>query len=126
MNQDDIDPYSHRVIGCAIEVHRALGPGLMERVYEECLCQELAQAGLRHERQRAVPVVYKGRTLDLDFRADVIVEDTLLLEIKAQRETLPLHEAQLLTYMKLTGIALGLLLNFNVSVLKDGVRRRRL
>ena len=124
MHQDD--PYSWRVIGCAIEVHRTLGPGLMESVYEACLCHELTLAGLRFERQRKVPVVYKDARLDLDFRADVVVEDSLLLEIKAARDILPLHEAQLLTYLRLTGIKLGLLLNFNVPVLKDGVRRRRL
>ena len=124
MHQDD--PYSWRVIGCAIEVHRTLGPGLMESVYEACLCHELALAGLRFERQRRVPVVYKDARLDLDFRADVVVEDALLLEIKAVRDILPLHEAQLLTYLRLTGIKLGLLLNFNVPVLKDGMRRRRL
>ena len=124
MHQDD--PYSWRVIGCAIEVHRTLGPGLMESVYEACLCHELTLAGIRFERQRKVPVVYKDARLDLDFRADVVVEDTLLLEIKAARDILPLHEAQLLTYLRLTGIRLGLLLNFNVPVLKDGVRRRRL
>ena len=124
MHQDD--PYSWRVIGCAIEVHRTLGPGLMESVYEACLCHELALAGLRFERQRRVPVVYKDARLDLDFRADVVVEDALLLEIKAARDILPLHEAQLLTYLRLTGIKLGLLLNFNVPVLKDGMRRRRL
>ena len=124
MHQDD--PYSWRVIGCAIKVHRTLGPGLMESVYEACLCHELALAGLRFERQRRVPVVYKDARLDLDFRADVVVEDALLLEIKAARDILPLHEAQLLTYLRLTGIKLGLLLNFNVPVLKDGMRRRRL
>ena len=124
MHQDD--PYSWRVIGCAIEVHRTLGPGLMESVYEACLCHELTLAGLRFERQRRVPVVYKDARLDLDFRADVVVEDALLLEIKAARDILPLHEAQLLTYLRLTGIKLGLLLNFNVPVLKDGMRRRRL
>lgn len=124
MHQDD--PYSWRVIGCAIEVHRTLGPGLMESVYEACLCHELALAGLRFERQRRVPVVYKDARLDLDFRADVVVEDALLLEIKAARDILPLHEAQLLTYLRLTGIKLGLLLNFNVPVLRDGMRRRRL
>ena len=124
MHQDD--PYSWRVIGCAIEVHRTLGPGLMESVYEACLCHELTLAGLRFERQRKVPVVYKDSRLDLDFRADVVVEDALLLEIKAARDILPLHEAQLLTYLRLTGIKLGLLLNFNVPVLRDGVRRRRL
>ncbi len=124
MHQDD--PYSWRVIGCAIEVHRTLGPGLMESVYEACLCHELTLAGLRFERQRKVPVVYKDARLDLDFRADVVVEDALLLEIKAARDILPLHEAQLLTYLRLTGIKLGLLLNFNVPVLRDGVRRRRL
>ena len=124
MHQDD--PYSWRVIGCAIEVHRTLGPGLMESVYEACLCHELTLAGIRFERQRKVPVVYKDSRLDLDFRADVVVEDALLLEIKAARDILPLHEAQLLTYLRLTGIKLGLLLNFNVPVLKDGMRRRRL
>ena len=117
---------TRRIIGCAIEVHRTLGPGLMEVVYETCLCHELARTGLKFDRQKAIGIVYKETRLDLDFRADIIVEDAVLLEIKAVQAIVPVHEAQLLTYLRLTRLPIGLLLNFNVPVLREGVRRRRL
>jgi GxxExxY protein len=122
----DADPYSRRVIGCAIEVHRTLGPGLIESVYEACLCHELTQAGLTFVRQQKLPIVYKQHRLDCDLTMDVVVEQSLVLEIKSVRLLHPVHEAQLLTYLKLSGIRSGLLLNFNEVRLVDGVRRRLL
>ena len=122
----DADPHSRRVIGCAIEVHRTLGPGLIESVYEECLCQELALAGIGFVRQQKLPVVYKGHCLDCDLRMDVVVEQSLVLEIKSVRVLHPVHEAQLHTYLKLSGLRVGLLMNFNVVRLVDGIRRRLL
>jgi GxxExxY protein len=114
---------SPRVIGLAIEVHRNLGPGLLESAYEECLCFELKQAGIGFRRQVALPVVYKGIRLDCGYRMDVVVEDELVVEIKAVERILPLHEAQMLTYLRLSRLRVGLLLNFNNVVLKDGLKR---
>jgi GxxExxY protein len=117
------DPLTHKIIGAAIEVHRTLGPGLLESVYEECLCFELRSLGLPYVRQSPIPVIYKGKPVDCAFRADVIVENKVLVEIKACEAIIPIHEAFVLTYMKLTGIHRSLLVNFNVLLLKDGVRR---
>ncbi len=117
------DPLTGKVIGAAIEVHRALGPGLLESAYEECLCWELNEVGLRVRRQVPLPVVYKQVTLDCGYRMDLVVENRLIVELKTVETLLPIHEAQLLTYLKLTGIRTGLLLNFNVSVLRDGIKR---
>lgn len=117
------DPLTDKIIGFAIEIHRQLGPGLLEAVYEECLCLELKQAGYMLRRQLALPVVYKTFRLDCGYRLDVVVENQVILEIKAIDRIMPVHEAQLLTYMKLSGIRTGLLLNFHVAVLKDGIRR---
>lgn len=114
---------SHQVIGLCIEVHRELGPGLLESAYEEALAYELAKAGLAFDRQREVPLRYKGIELSCDYRLDFVVEGQLLLELKAVSELLPIHQAQLLTYLKLERLQLGLLVNFNVPVLKDGIRR---
>ena len=114
---------SEKVIGAAIEVHRAMGPGLLEGIYEECLCYELRMRGLSFVRQVELPVVYKGTSLDYRLRLDVIVDDSVVLELKAVEKIIPLHEAQLLTYLKLSGHWLGLILNFNVPVMKDGIRR---
>ena len=111
------------VIGAAIEVHRTLGPGLLESAYELALERELLLRGLTVERQKAVFLEYKGVVLGDAFRIDLLVNDGLLVEIKAAEQTLPLHEAQLLTYLRLTGKQLGPLINFNVKVLKDGIRR---
>ena len=122
----DADPYSRRVIGCAIEVHKTLGHGLLEAIYEAALYFELQQIGLRFDRQPQFPVMYKGRSLDLNLRPDLIVEDSLIVEIKSLQAVLPVHEAQLHTYMKLAAISTGLLLNFNEPLLKDGIRRRLL
>ena len=115
---------SGRVIGAAIEVHKHLGPGLLESAYEACLCRELDLLGIPYERQVALPIEYKGLHLDGGYRLDLVVEGQLVLELKSVEELLPIHEAQLLTYLKLSGIKIGLLINFNVPVLKDGVKRR--
>ena len=117
---------TEKIIGCAIEVHRHLGPGLLESAYEECLCHELEQQGLRFRRQVPLPVEYKGIRLECGYRIDIVVEDLVLLELKTVEILHPVHEAQLLTYLKLSGIRVGLLINFHVPVLKDGIRRRAL
>jgi GxxExxY protein len=111
------------VIGAAIEVHRTLGPGLLESVYEKCLCHELACRGIEFEKQVLLPVTYKGYSLDCDLRMDILLPSKLIVEVKSVDTLHPIHEAQLLTYMKLSGISLGLLINFNVLVLKDGLKR---
>lgn len=115
---------SGRVIGMAIEVHRQLGPGLLESAYEECLCYELTHAGLAFARQVSLPIIYKGQRLALEYRMDIVVEPKLVLEIKSVEHPAPVHEAQLLTYLRLSGHRVGLLVNFNTTVLKDGMRRR--
>src|SRR5579862_2756757 len=117
------DPLSRKVIGCAIAVHRALGPGLLESAYEECLCFELQQAGLVHERQVPLPVVYKTVMLDCAYRIDLVVENSLLLELKAIDSLAPIHDAQVLTYLRLSGLHVALLINFNVPILRDGLKR---
>ena len=117
------DPLTGRVIGAAIEVHRHLGPGLLESTYEECLCWELNELGLAVQRQVPLPVVYKGVKLDCGYRLDVVVEASLILELKTVEALLAIHEAQLLTYLKLSGIHKGLLLNFDTAVLRDGIVR---
>ena len=114
---------TEKVIGCAIEVHRRTGPGLLESVYERCLAIELTGANIPYDTQKEIPVQYKGVLLDCGYRADMVVEDRLVIELKAVDKILPLHEAQLLTYMKLAGMSLGLLINFNVKLLKDGIKR---
>ena len=111
------------MIACAIEVHRCLGPGLLESVYEKCLAREFDLVGIPFKCQYALPVTYKGVSLDCGYRIDMLVEDRLILEIKAIEQTKPIHQAQLLSYMKLLKISTGLLINFNVSVLKDGIKR---
>lgn len=112
---------SHRVIGCAIEVHRHLGPGLLESTYQQCLAHELYTNDIAFKMEHPLPVVYKGVHLDCGYRLDLLVEDTLILELKAVDAVRDIHKAQLLTYMKLAGIKHGLLLNFNVVRLKDGL-----
>ena len=112
-----------RVIGLSIDVHRHLGPGLLESAYEECLCFELKQAGLGYQRQVALPIVYKDVRLDCGYRMDIVVQNELIIEIKAIDRILPVHEAQMLTYLRLYGLRASLLMNFNNVVLKDGLRR---
>jgi GxxExxY protein len=116
---------TEQVIGAAIEVHRALGPGLLESAYEECLCHEVHLRGISFERQKPLPVEYKGVKLDCGYRLDLIVESRVILEIKCVEHILPVHEAQLLTYLKMTGTRVGLILNFNVSTLiRGGIVRK--
>jgi GxxExxY protein len=114
---------SEIVIAACIEVHRQLGPGLLESIYEECLCQELTQRGLRFERQKPIAVVYKGAPLDQAYRVDLVVEGALLIEIKALDGLLPIHAAQVVTYLRVAGLEHGLLLNFNAMTIRDGLRR---
>jgi GxxExxY protein len=117
------DELTGAVIGACIEVHRHLGPGLLESAYEQCVCHELTLRGLTFERQRPIPRVYKGLQLECGYRADLIVERSLLVEIKAVEHLLPLHKAQVITYLMLTELRTGLLVNFHVSALKQGLRR---
>lgn len=119
----EFDDLSKRVIGCAIEVHRELGPGLLESTYEQCLARELRLNGISFQMQLPQPVQYKGIQLDCGYRIDVLIEEELIVELKAVEEIRGIHEAQLLTYMKLAGIKIGLLINFNVTKLKDGIKR---
>jgi GxxExxY protein len=114
---------SQQVIGAAIEVHRFLGPGLLEVVYETALCRELSLRGIDYERQVSIPVGYKGEMLDCNMKLDLVVERTVIVEVKAVEKLVPVHRAQLLTYLRLQNLWLGLLINFNVEILKDGIRR---
>ena len=111
------------IIGCCIEVHRALGPGLLESVYEECLSFEMSEKGLKFERQKEVPIVYKGVRLNSGYRIDLLVEEKVIIELKSVDRILPVHKAQILSYMKLINSEIGLLINFNVPVLKNGIDR---
>ncbi len=113
-----------QVIAAAIEVHRELGPGLLESAYEQCLCHELHLRGLTFRRQVELPVVYKGTRLDCGYCIDLIVDEQVIVELKAVEKLLPVHEAQLMTYLRLTKLRVGLLINFNVPVLKEGIKRR--
>lgn len=119
----DINELTQETIGDAIEVHRALGPGLLESAYEECLCRELTIRNISFERQKPLPLEYKGFKLECGYRIDLLVARTVVVEVKAVEGLLPIHEAQLLTYLKLGGWKLGLLINFNVPVLKQGIKR---
>ena len=114
---------SGKIIGAAIEVHKMLGPGLLESAYEECLCRELHLRGIEFERQVPLPLNYKGIDLDCSYRLDLLVEDKVIVELKSMEGLEPIHEAQMLTYLKLRNAWLGLIINFNVMMLKDGVRR---
>jgi len=114
---------TEQIIGSAIEVHRCLGPGLLESAYEECLCHELHTRGIRFERQKPLPLDYKGIRLDCGYRLDIIIEAKVVVEIKAVDRIMPIHEAQMLTYLRLSGVKIGLIINFNVPVLKEGIKR---
>lgn len=118
----EFDELSNKVIGCALEVHRTLGPGLLESAYEQCLGFELGRASIAYELQKPLPLQYKTVRLDCGYRIDCLVADSLVVEIKAVEALLPIHEAQLLTYMRLSGIHTGLLINFNVTLLKHGIK----
>jgi len=123
-NESEKDPRTGPIIGAAIEVHRQLRPGLLESAYEECLCHELHLRGIGFRRQIELPVEYKGIKLDCGYRLDLIVQDEVVVELKCVERVLPVHEAQLLTYMRLAGKQVGLLINFNVPVLTRGISRR--
>ena len=117
------DSLSHRILGAALTVHRTLGPGLLESAYSRCLSFELEYCGVEFRREVPIPVFYRGHRLDVSFRADFIVEDSILLEVKSVQKVDPIHRAQVLTYLKLTGLRTGLLLNFNSPVLRTGTHR---
>ncbi|MDH7490410.1 MAG: GxxExxY protein [Anaerolineae bacterium] len=119
----EVNEITEAIIGAAIEVHRALGPGLLESAYEECLCQELSLRRIPFERQYPLPLEYKGLRLDCGYRLDLLVADSVVVELKAVEELLPIHTAQVLTYLRIGGWHIGLLINFNVLALKRGIRR---
>ncbi len=121
---EKLNQLNKKVIGAAIDVHRVLGPGLLESVYEDCLKYELENQDINFKSQVEVPLIYKGVNIGKTFRIDLLVEDTLIVELKAVEELKQVHEVQLVTYLKLTDKPLGLLINFNVPVLKDGIKRR--
>jgi GxxExxY protein len=122
----ELNEITEIIIGCAIEVHKNLGPGLLESAYEECLAFELQNAGLNIQRQKAVPVVYKEIKLDCGYRIDILVENAVVIELKTVDAFNPVHEAQILTYMKFAEKKIGLLINFNVTLLKNGLKRYKL
>ena len=121
--KEKTDKLSHEEIGAAIEVHKALGPGLLESAYEECLCQELTLRGIPFQQQVELPIKYKGLELSASYRMDIVVDKLIVLELKSVEKLMPIHQAQLLTYLRLSEIWLGLLINFNVPVLKQGIKR---
>ena len=121
--KDELNQLTENIIGTAIDVHRELGPGLLESAYEACLAYELAQRGLSVERQKGLPLAYKGVKLDCGYRIDLLVEGRVVIELKAVETLEPIYKAQLLSYLKLSGCKVGLLINFHVEMLKDGIRR---
>ena len=120
----DVDEISKNIIGAAIDVHRILGPGLLESAYEACLCHELELRNIRFAKQAAIPVRYKDVSLECGYRADLLVEDKIVVELKSVEKLMPIHDAQLLSYLKLTNCTVGLLINFNVTILKQGIKRK--
>lgn len=123
-NQKDYNQLSSEIIACCIDVHRELGPGLLESVYEECLEFVLQERNIKTERQKEIPIHFKGRKLDKTFKLDLLIEDLIVLELKTVESILPVHEAQLVSYLKLSNKKLGLLVNFNSHLLKNGIRRK--
>jgi GxxExxY protein len=123
LNPADVDALTEKIIGCAIEVHRTLGPGLLESVYRECLILELERRGLRVDSEKYVPLEYKGKRITSKLKLDLLVEGTVVVELKAVERSHPAHRAQVITYLKLTGCPAGLLLNFNAATLKAGLKR---
>ena len=121
--KEKLNQITEAVIGAAVDIHRTLGPGLLESAYEACLAFELAEHGLKIEQQKPLPVVYRGVKLDCGYRLDILVEEAVIVEVKSIDRLAPIHKAQLLSYLKLSGCKVGLLINFNVKVLKDGVVR---
>jgi GxxExxY protein len=124
MTENKYNTLSRVIIGACIEVHRELGPGLLESIYEECLTFELINKGLYVERQLELPVLYKGQVLGKTFVMDIVVEEMIVLELKAVQALLPIHEVQLMTYMRMARFKLGLLINFNVELMRDGIVRK--
>ena len=124
LTKDEYERIGKIILDCAFEVHKELGPGLLESIYEECLCEEIRNKGLKVENQVYLPLVYKGKKLNKNFRIDILVEDAIILEIKSAIDLYSVDEAQLVSYMKLADKHLGYLLNFNVALLKDGIRRK--
>jgi GxxExxY protein len=122
----ELNEITQKIIGCAIQVHKSLGPGLLESAYEECLSYELIKNGLNIKRQQPTPVVYKEIKLECGYRIDILVENSVVIELKVVDEFNPVHEAQILTYMKFSKKSLGLLINFNVTTLKDGIKRYKI
>jgi len=120
-----IDEITGKIIGAAMEVHKGLGPGLLESTYEECLTYEISKLNLKYQRQIDLPVLYKDMKLDCGYRLDLVVEDEVLVELKSVEKLLPIHEAQLITYLKMGGYRVGLLINFNVELLKHGIRCKK-
>jgi GxxExxY protein len=120
----DVNKVTEAVIGASIEVHKSLGPGLLESAYEECLCYELRRLDVRFVRQYSLPIRYKDASLECGYKLDLLVEDKIVVELKAVEKLLPIHHAQLLSYLKLGGWKVGLIINFNVPVLKQGIRRK--
>jgi len=112
-----------KIVDCAVKVHKQLGPGLLESAYEECLYQELMECGISSIKQVPMPFIYKGRKLELGYRLDLLVEDKVVIEVKSVECLNPVHTAQLMTYLKLSGCKIGLLINFNVAFLKEGIKR---
>ena len=125
VDEKALNELSGKIVDAAMAVHRELGPGLLESVYEVCLAKELSKRGIEFERQAEIPIAYQGEQLDGGFRADLLVEDLIVVEIKAVEKIIPIHEAQILTYLRLSGRPLGLLFNFYCKLLKDGIRRFR-
>ncbi|MCL7452830.1 MAG: GxxExxY protein [Anaerolineae bacterium] len=122
-NLTELNALTSQIIGAAIEVHRHLGPGLLESAYETCLAYELERLGLAVERQKALPLVYKDIRMDQGYRLDLLVEQEVVLELKVVEQLAPVHEAQILSYLRFSGCRIGLLINFNVKLLKNGIRR---
>ena len=122
----NLNELSYKIIGCAFDVHKALGPGLLESTYEKCMCYELEKLKIKYERQKALPIKYKGILLDNSYRIDILVEDKIVIELKSVDILQPIHSAQLLTYLKLSQKPLGLLINFNVTNLQNGIRRYKI
>ena len=124
LTKEEYERIGRIILDCAFEVHKELGPGLLESIYEECLCEEIRNKGLKVENQVYLPLVYKGKKLNKNFRIDILVEDAIVLEIKSAIDIYTVDEAQLVSYMKLADKRLGYLLNFNVALLKEGIKRK--
>ena len=122
----ELNELTYKLIGCAYDVHKALGPGLLESTYEKCLCFELEKLGIKYEKQKELPINYKGMTIDNGYRIDIMVEDKIVIELKSVEILQPIHSAQLMTYLKLSQKQLGLLINFNVTNLQNGIRRYKI